>query len=52
MDIIRYKMGIIGVIWRCPHCNVDAGGSMGELKNHIKSTHIKDETHRGNDNNV
>jgi hypothetical protein len=45
-------MGVVGVIWRCPYCNVDAGGSMGELKNHIKSNHIKDETDRSNDNNV
>ena len=32
-------MGIVGVIWRCPSCNLDAGGSMGELKNHIKNVH-------------
>ena len=32
-------MGIVGVKWRCPSCNVDVGGSMGELKNHIKNVH-------------
>jgi hypothetical protein len=32
-------MGIVGVIWKCPYCNIDVGGSMGELKNHIKNTH-------------
>ena len=32
-------MGITGVKWRCPSCNVDVGGSMGELKNHIKNVH-------------
>ena len=51
-DIIRYKMGIVGIIWRCPLCNLDADGSMGELKNHIRNTHIKNETHHGNDNNA
>jgi hypothetical protein len=33
------NMGIVGVKWRCPSCNVDVGGSMGELKNHIKNVH-------------
>ena len=32
-------MGITGVKWRCPSCNADVGGSMGELKNHIKNVH-------------
>ena len=48
-DIIRHKMGIVGVIWRCPYCNLDAGGSMGELKNHIKNAHIKNEVPQNND---
>jgi hypothetical protein len=42
-------MGIVGVIWRCPSCNLDAGGSMGELKNHIKNAHIKNEVPQNND---
>lgn len=33
------QMGIVGVKWRCPSCNTDVGGSMGELKNHIKNVH-------------
>jgi hypothetical protein len=33
------QMGIVGVKWRCPSCNMDVGGSMGELKNHIKNVH-------------
>jgi hypothetical protein len=41
-------MGVIGEKWRCPTCNMDVGGSMGELKNHIKrihhSVHLKAET--------
>jgi hypothetical protein len=32
-------MGIAGVKWKCPSCNIDVGGSMGELKNHIKNVH-------------
>ena len=32
-------MGIIGEKWRCPKCNIDVGGSMGELKNHMKRVH-------------
>ena len=32
-------MGVIGEKWRCPKCNVDVGGSMGELKNHMKRVH-------------
>lgn len=32
-------MGVIGEKWRCPTCNVDVGGSMGELKNHMKRVH-------------
>jgi hypothetical protein len=45
-------MGIVGVIWRCPSCNLDAGGSMGELKNHMKNIHFKNEAQQGNDNNA
>jgi len=33
------QMGIVGVKWRCPSCNIDVGGSMGELKNHMKNVH-------------
>jgi len=32
-------MGIIGEKWRCPTCNMDVGGSIGELKNHMKRVH-------------
>jgi hypothetical protein len=32
-------MGIVGIKWRCPICNTDVGGSMGELKYHIKQVH-------------
>lgn len=32
-------MGVLAVKWRCPKCNVDVGGSMGELKNHNKKVH-------------
>jgi Sec-independent protein translocase protein TatA len=32
-------MGVIGEKWRCPICNVDVGGSMGEFKNHVKRVH-------------
>jgi hypothetical protein len=32
-------MGLIGEKWRCPKCNVDVGGSMGELRNHMKKAH-------------
>ena len=32
-------MGLIGEKWRCPKCNVDVGGSMGELRNHVKRVH-------------
>jgi hypothetical protein len=32
-------MGISAVKWRCPTCNVDVGGSMGELRNHMKRVH-------------
>jgi hypothetical protein len=39
-DIVKdMQMGIVGVKWRCPSCNKDVGGSMGELKNHIKNIH-------------
>lgn len=37
-------MGLIGEKWRCPKCNVDVGGSMGELRNHIKKVHATPET--------
>lgn len=30
-------MGIIGEKWHCPTCDKDVGGSMGELKNHMKT---------------
>ena len=45
-------MGIVGVIWKCPICNLDVGGSMGELKNHIKNVHTKNEVHKNNDSSV
>jgi hypothetical protein len=32
-------MGVAAVKWRCPACNIDVGGSMGELKNHMKKIH-------------
>jgi hypothetical protein len=32
-------MGISATMWRCPKCNVDIGGSLGELKNHWKRVH-------------
>jgi hypothetical protein len=32
-------MGIAGIEWRCPICNIDVGGSFGELKNHAKRIH-------------
>jgi hypothetical protein len=32
-------MGVSAVKWRCPKCNIDVGGSMGELKNHMKRVH-------------
>jgi len=32
-------MGISAVMWRCPRCNLDVGGSLGELKNHWKRVH-------------
>jgi hypothetical protein len=32
-------MGISAVKWRCPKCNMDIGGSMGELKNHMSRVH-------------
>jgi hypothetical protein len=34
-------MGVESVKWRCPICNVDAGGSMGELKNHMRKVHAR-----------
>ena len=37
--VIALCMGIAGVKWKCPSCNIDVGGSMGELKNHIKNVH-------------
>jgi hypothetical protein len=32
-------MGVTAIKWRCPKCNIDVGGSMGELKNHVKRIH-------------
>jgi hypothetical protein len=32
-------MGISAVTWRCPRCNKDVGGSLGELKYHWKRVH-------------
>ncbi|HYY50452.1 MAG TPA: hypothetical protein VE643_06235 [Nitrososphaeraceae archaeon] len=32
-------MGISAVMWRCPRCNLDVGGSLGELKYHWKRVH-------------
>jgi len=32
-------MGIYAVTWRCPRCNQDVGGSLGELKHHWKRVH-------------
>ena len=32
-------MGVIGEKWRCPTCNIDVGGSMGEFRKHIKRVH-------------
>jgi len=32
-------MGVSSIKWRCPKCNIDVGGSMGELKNHVKRAH-------------
>ena len=29
-------MGIVGVKWRCPSCNVDVGGSMGRIEKSYK----------------
>jgi hypothetical protein len=37
-------MGISAVMWRCPRCNLDVGGSLGELKNHWKRVHAADTT--------
>ena len=37
-------MGVERIKWRCPKCNVDVGGSMGELKNYIKKVHAQSET--------
>ena len=37
-------MGISAVMWRCPRCNLDVGGSLGELKNHWKRIHGADAT--------
>ena len=45
-------MGIVGVIWRCPVCRLDAGGNMGELKNHIKNVHLGKELQQSNDNHA
>jgi len=32
-------MGVAATKWRCPTCDIDVGGSMGELKNHMKKVH-------------
>jgi hypothetical protein len=32
-------MGISAVTWRCPKCNQDVGGSLGELRYHRKRVH-------------
>jgi hypothetical protein len=32
-------MGITAIVWRCPRCNVDVGGSFGDLKYHWKNVH-------------
>jgi hypothetical protein len=32
-------MGISSVMWRCPKCNLNVGGSLGELKYHWKRLH-------------
>jgi hypothetical protein len=32
-------VGISAVMWRCPRCNLDIGGSLGELKYHWKRAH-------------
>jgi hypothetical protein len=32
-------MGISAVTWRCPRCNLDVGGSLGELRYHWKRVH-------------
>jgi hypothetical protein len=33
------RMGISAVTWRCPRCNLDVGGSLGELRYHWKRVH-------------
>ncbi|MDQ5843552.1 MAG: hypothetical protein M3286_08695 [Thermoproteota archaeon] len=33
------NMGITAVTWRCPRCNLDVGGSLGELRYHWKRVH-------------
>ncbi|MDP8942316.1 MAG: hypothetical protein M3M84_07240 [Thermoproteota archaeon] len=33
------SMGISAVTWRCPRCNLDVGGSLGELRYHWKRVH-------------
>jgi len=37
-------MGISAVMWRCPRCKLDVGGSLGELKNHWRRVHGADTT--------
>jgi hypothetical protein len=32
-------MGISAVTWRCPRCNLEVGGSLGELRYHWKRVH-------------
>lgn len=36
-------MGIAKVKWNCPTCKKDVGGSLGDLKHHIKKVHSKPE---------
>jgi hypothetical protein len=37
-------MGISAVTWRCPRCNQDVGGSLGELRFHWKRVHGSNNT--------
>jgi len=32
-------MGIVGEKWRCPICNADVGGNIGELRHHLRKVH-------------
>ncbi|MDQ3835809.1 MAG: hypothetical protein M3270_02585 [Thermoproteota archaeon] len=44
-------MGISAVTWRCPRCNVDVGGSLGELRHHWKRAHGSSTTNESTGNN-